>query len=511
MTLEQKKGAEALATAAPPVAKGQVEALLHSLGSFKLTLGLFALLGLLSAIGTFLPQGQESGRIVGLYGHRVFDLVDGLGFTDIYRSVWFILVLAMMAANLIMVTWVRVPHVWRVSRETDSVSLKDPMVPKTAFTRYWDSALESDQALDRVRAVMQAEFPLLAHKSGPRRRMVVGERHFVSLWAAHIVHLGLLLLLTAGVVKVLFGSNRQVVIKEGETATVPIDSLRWGLWLDHVKAGPLSIPVPRLYQHVEGQAPFQLGLEHFEIRYYPTGAPSLFRSDLKVLRDGLVEKVASVKVNDPLEQDGMMLYQASWGYEGLYSANFTVELPGFKDALDIHAPYQKRIQLLDTGWELEVTDFYPTAAMVGPGKLENSGDQLQNPAIHVRFWQGGVERTHTWYVFAMPDIQMSKVKGVVLKGKTVDPIAYTVLEANYDPGLWFAIFGSFFVVAGVFAAFYLYHRKAWVLVEPSALPGGGCRVTLAGFVRRNKFAFKKTFDRLAEGVDQALAKPAKED
>jgi len=100
---------------------------------------------------------------------------------------------------------------------------------------------------------------------------------------------------------------------------------------------------------------------------------------------------------------------------------------------------------------------------------------------------------------------MSKVPGLTLKGKTVDPIAFTVLEANYDPGLWFAIFGSFFVVLGVFSAFYLFHRKAWVAVEPSLIPGGGCRVTLAGFVRRNKVAFKRVFDRLSEGVDKALA------
>jgi cytochrome c biogenesis protein len=506
MSLEITKGPPALDIPAPPVAKGKVEALLLSMGSFKLTLSLFGLLGLLAAIGTFLPQGQESSRIVDLYGQRVFDWVDALGFTDIYRSAWFILVLALMALNLIMVTWVRVPHVWRISREADSVSLKDPLVPKTAFTRTWESDLEPGEALDRVRTVLQTEFPKLAHKSGPRRRVVVGERNFVSLWSAHIVHLGLLLLLTAGVVKVMFGSNRQVVIKEGETASVPVDGLKWGLWLDHVKAGPLDIPLPRFYQHVEGVAPFQLGLEHFEVRYYPgTGAPSLFRSDLRVYKDSQVEKVASVKVNDPLEQDGLMLYQASWGYEGLYSANFTVELPGYKDALDIHAPYQKRIKLLDTGWELEVTDFYPTAAMAGPGKLVNDGDQLGNPAIRVRFWQRGVERAHTWFVFSMPDIQMSKVPGLTLKGKTVDPIAFTVLEANYDPGLWFAIFGSFFVVLGVFSAFYLFHRKAWVAVEPSLIPGGGCRVTLAGFVRRNKVAFKRVFDRLSEGVDKALA------
>jgi len=483
---------------------GLRDALLRGLGGFKFTLTLFGLLGLLSAIGTFFPQGQEAPRIAEMYGQGVYDAAVKLGVADIYRSAWFIVVLGLMALNLILVTWVRVPHVWRISRETDAVSLKDPLVPKTAFHRVWETKLEPVDALDRARTVMLKEFPRLAHKSGPKKRMVAGEKHFLSLWAAHIVHLGLLLLLAAGLVKILWGSNKQVVIREGATVGVPVDRLKWSLGVDAVDLGPLHLGVPRFFERVEEKAPFQLALDHFEVRYYPsTGAPSLFRSDLKVIKDGEVEKVASVRVNDPLEQDGIMLYQASWGYEGLYSANFTLTLPGFKDALDVHAPYRQRIKLLDTGWECEVTDFYPDAGMAGPGKLENVGDQLLNPAIHVRLWQRGVERTHTWYVFAMPDIQMAKFPGIKVTGKTVDPVAFTVLEANADPGLWFAIFGSFFVVFGVFSAFYLFHRKAWILVEP--LPEGGSRVTLAGFVRRNKVSFKRVFDRLSTGVDRALS------
>lgn len=497
--------------ASPEPAPGRVQRLLMAVGSFKLTLALFAILGFLAAVGTFFPQGAESTRIEGMYGPKVYQACLALGIVDIYRSGPFILVLGLMAVNLLLVTWVRIPHVLRLSRETDEISLKDPLAPKTAFTRSWETALEPAEALDRARMALQQEFPRVFHKSGPRKRMVVGERNFLSLWSAHIVHLGLFLLLLGGVVKILWGSTRQVIIKEGQSASIPVDQLHWGLWLDRLPLGRFSLPLPRFYERREAQAPFSLALEHFEIRYYPTtGAPSLFRSDLKVIKDGQVERVASVEVNDPLTQDGMMIYQASWGYDGLYSANFELTLPGYKDALDVRAPYQQRIKLLDTGWECEVTDFYPDAVMAGPGRLENGGDQLQNPAIRVRFWQRGVERTHTWFVYAVPDIQMAKVKGLTVKGKSVDPVAFTVLEAALDPGIWFAIIGAGLVVLGTFSAFYLFHRKAWILVEPLPMPGSGSRVTLAGFVRRNKIAFKRVFDRLQAGVDQALAAGSQE-
>jgi cytochrome c biogenesis protein len=193
---------------------------------------------------------------------------------------------------------------------------------------------------------------------------------------------------------------------------------------------------------------------------------------------------------------------SSWGYDGLYSAAFELKLPGIKDALDVRAPFNQKLKLLDSGWEAQVTDFYPDAGMAGPGKLVNQSSELKNPAIRVQLWQGGKERAHTWFVYAAPDIQMAKVPGLKLTGKTVDPIPFSVLQANVDPGVPFALLGSLLVILGVFSAFYLFYRKAWVAVEPG--PKGGSRIVLAGFVRRNKAGFRRVFERLAGGLDAAL-------
>jgi cytochrome c biogenesis protein len=504
---EPLKGApdEVLAAAKPAVRNP----LARMLGSFKLTLSLFALLGLFSAFGTFIPQGDEAPRIAELYGSKAYDLAMQLGLDQVYHSWWFIMVLAMMALNLSMVTWVRVPHVWRLSRETDAVLLKDPLVPKTAFTRVWETSLPPLEALDRSRRALQTEFPRLAQKEGPQRRLLVGEKHFLSLWAAHIVHLGLLMLLFAGVLKILFGSNHNVIIREGSQSEVPVEQVHWGL---HVIRLPLpfglDLPLPLVYERTLDKAAFQIYLDKFDVRYYPgTASPSLFRSDVKIIRNGEIQSAASILVNSPLPVDGLLLYQASWGYDGLYSAEFEVQLPGEKDRLAIRAPYRQRVKLLNTGWELEVMDFYPDAGMAGPGQLVNNSDDLNNPAIRVQFWRHGVEKTLTWFVYAMPDIQMAKVPGLKLYGKTVDPVPFTVLQANSDPGAPIAALGACLVVFGVFSAFYLFYRKAWVLVEP--MEGGGSRVTLAGFVRRNKIAFQRVFSRLSSAVDSGLTRDSK--
>jgi cytochrome c biogenesis protein len=494
---------------ARPKADGLSEQILRALGSYKLTLSLFVVLGLFAAFGSFIPQGDDAPRIAELYGDKALYYARMLGFDDVYRSAWFILVLALMALNLILVTWLRVPHVWKIARATDATLLKDPLVPKTAFQATWDCTLSPLEALEAARGALQGEFPRLVFQEGPAKRVLIGERHRLSLWAAHIVHLGLLLLLFAGALKVLAGSNRYFMIKEGDTAQVWRDTVRFGLWMEPLQLPGLSfgIPLPRLYERVKVEENFKLTLDKFDVEYYEgSTAPKLFRSDVKIMRGDQIERSASIEVNDPLNVDGTLLYQSSWGYDGLYFAHFELALPGEKDHLEVVAPYRQRLALLNTGWELEVDDFYPDATMAGPGKLVNQSGDLKNPAIRVKFFQHGKERAHTWFVYAVPDIQMTKIKGLELRGSTVDPIPYTVLQANHDAGIPFAMAGAMLVVFGTFSAFYLFYRKAWVLVEP--LPDGGSRVQLAGFVRRNKIVFKRVFERLQGRLAERLGQAA---
>ncbi len=505
---EQSSPIPAPLVKARPQAKSLSDALLRFLGGYRLTLSLFMLLGFFAALGSFIPQGDDSGKIADLYGAKALYWAQVLGADEIYRSAWFILVLALMALNLILVTWLRVPHVWKIAKAADATLLKDPLVPKTAFQAVWITEKSPLEALEAARYALQGEFPVLASQEGPSKRVLIGERHRLSLWAAHIVHVGLLLLLFAGAVKVLAGSNRYFSIKEGESSEVQREIVRFGFWME-----PLQLPgfdfalkLPRLYEHLKVKEDFKLALDKFDVQYYEkSAAPKLFRSDVRILRGDKTERAASIQVNDPLEVDGTLIYQSSYGYDGLYSAHFELDLPGLKDRLDVIAPYQKRTPLLNTGWELEVTDFYPDATMAGPGKLVNLSGDLNNPAIRVKFYQHGRERAHTWFVYSVPDIQMTHIEGLKLVGKTVDPIPYTVLQANHDAGVPYAAAGAALVVFGTFAAFYLFYHKAWVLVEP--LPNGGSRVQMAGFVRRNKIVFQRVFDRLQERLSEKLGEP----
>jgi cytochrome c biogenesis protein ResB len=148
-----------------------------------------------------------------------------------------------------------------------------------------------------------------------------------------------------------------------------------------------------------------------------------------------------------------------------------------------------------------VTDFYPDATMGAPGKIVRQGNQLNNPAVRLAFYRGGVQKTLYWTFFAFPEINASKIKGLAVEAKNVDPIAYTVLQVNHDPGVPFALAGALIVVLGVVLSFYLFYQKVWVVVRPGS---SGSQIELVGVCKRNKLSFKSRFAALAEEMKAAL-------
>ena len=86
-----------------------MRSIINKLSSLKLTLTLFLLLSLMSAFGTFLPQGSDMGKweeLVGATGTRV---ATSIGLVDFYHSLWFQLLLVGLSLNMAACMWSRFP------------------------------------------------------------------------------------------------------------------------------------------------------------------------------------------------------------------------------------------------------------------------------------------------------------------------------------------------------------------------------------------------------------------
>lgn len=68
--------------------------------SIKLAIWLLVIIAVLSLLGTFIPQGQESTFYIEKYGHSVYRVLLETGLADVYSSLWFILLLVLFSLNL---------------------------------------------------------------------------------------------------------------------------------------------------------------------------------------------------------------------------------------------------------------------------------------------------------------------------------------------------------------------------------------------------------------------------
>ena len=87
----------------------KLKKIINKLGSLKLTLTLFLLLGLMSAFGTFLPQGPDMGKWEELLGTAGTRIAATVGLVDFYHSLWFQLLLVGLSINMAACMWSRFP------------------------------------------------------------------------------------------------------------------------------------------------------------------------------------------------------------------------------------------------------------------------------------------------------------------------------------------------------------------------------------------------------------------
>jgi cytochrome c biogenesis protein len=70
------------------------------LASLRLTLVLLLLLALISAVGTFLPQGREPAGYVEMLGEAGARIVRALALGDMYHSPWYHFLLILLFLNM---------------------------------------------------------------------------------------------------------------------------------------------------------------------------------------------------------------------------------------------------------------------------------------------------------------------------------------------------------------------------------------------------------------------------
>lgn len=434
--------------------------LLPVLADLRLAIVLLLTIASLSIAGTVIEQGQSLGfyqanypEQPALFGFLTWKLILTLGLDHVYRTWWFLALLILFGASLTACTFTRQFPALKAARKWQFYH-QPRQFEKLALSADLTAGsldLLAEQLADHRYRIFREENRLYARKGIAGRIGPI------------VVHASMLLILVGAIVGSMTGFMAQEMVPSGETFQIR-NILEAGPW-----AGP-QIPKD-----------WSVQVNRFWIDYTPKGAIDQFYSDLSVLnQQGQQVKRKTIHVNEPLQYQGVSLYQADWAIA----------------AVQIQINNSPILQLpmaqIETGNGGRVWGTWvPTKPDLSAG-ISLVARDLQGLLV-IYDSDGNLMSTVRAGMGA-------EVNGVTLK--IVDLIGSTGLQIKADPGIPLIYAGFGLLMVGVVMS-YVSHSQIWALEAQN-------RLYIGGRTNRAQITFEREFVEVLDQLEQtadASSKP----
>ncbi len=383
-----------------------------------------------------------------------------LELNDVFGSWWFGLIICVLLVNLIACSIERLPKIW-IDIKNPRRALADDQLRGIKHTY---KAVIDDP--NKAQDVVDAVFGKKIHRSEDNgKRFQFFERHKFARCGVYIVHTGLVIIMTGGIVNGWTKLDGIMMVTEGSSGR-------------YVRLkGPGNLP----YTYDLG---FEVRCDDFRLKTFVDGAPMEFESDLSVWDpNSPVNPVLTktIQVNDPLQYKGYTFYQASYN-----------PIPGdHRVQLDIGARGQERkTYTLSIGESLKMKDGYSfTPVEVIP--------EFAGLGAAVRVQETDPKGAQTSYVVfrEYPEFDREVRRGAYdVEFRGDDQQYATGLQVGHVPWVPVIFFGFIVMFFGMFMAFFMSHRRYWSRIVPRE--DGKYDLIVAGAARRHQYAFAEEFEKI---------------
>lgn len=439
-----------------------IESLWDFFCSLKLTMFLLISLALTSIIGTVLPQGAVPPEYIAQVSALKLSLYTKLGFFDMYRSWWFITLLYVFSLNLTCCSIKRLPHVFTFISQPMLV-LSESLQKTSSLKQEVAFSASADNARKKLSEFLKTEF------AAPTETEQGGVYHLFAQKTAwcrlgvYVVHASILVIFIGAIIGSLFGDKGFVNIIEGESVST-FQSSR------HGKNTPLG---------------FTVRCDQFTVEKYSTGAPKEFKSILTVLENGVPVPAythARVIVNDPMTYKGFTFYQSSYGQASEGSEHYLTVVPRGGSASQRITLHEGEVVTLKDGTVVKILETTQD--------VQQSIPELAGPAARIEVTSPG-KSPQVFVVFKnYPEINAQRGDELTFGYEGSNARLFTGLQVAKDPGVWVVWLGCALMVAGLFIAFFMSHKRVWIVVSKG-------HARMYGNASKNQAAFSLQFDDLS--------------
>ncbi|MBP1760353.1 MAG: ResB protein required for cytochrome c biosynthesis [Firmicutes bacterium] len=272
---------------------GLVEKIWGVFSSMKTGLALLGIVAIVSGIGTLIPQealDPEGAQTVSSFWKA-------MGFTNLYASVWFQLLVGLLCINLVVCSVHRFGGIYKLTF--------NPNAPKTSGnvpSKIQDKVSGSDgETLKQgVQEVLKGKgFRVVSTEQDGKWSFIAQKRRWGN-WGSFITHVAFIVLILGALIGSLTGFKGYLMAGEGDT--VPIRSI-------DVSKGKVS-------------ENFSVKINSVEDRILENGERDNWYSDLSILDAGKEVARQTISVNHPLSYKGVTFYQSSYAPGAMFTVDF---------------------------------------------------------------------------------------------------------------------------------------------------------------------------------------------
>ncbi|SDP18640.1 cytochrome c biogenesis protein ResB [Desulforhopalus singaporensis] len=427
--------------------------------SVKLAIFTLCTLAVTSIIGTVVPQGEPAAYYVQNYGIKLARFIDVLDFSKMYYSWWFLGLLGLLSANLIICSIERLPRVWRlITADNGDVAAEN--LKKMTLSRTWTTTADQPPLSgDQCRKLLEeAGWKPAARKDRQGNLLFFSQKGRWSRLGVYFVHLSILVIFLGAIVGHFTGFKGSIMIPELNLAEKIFSS--------------------------KNQSTIDLGFaircNSFAIDFYKNGMPKEYQSSLTVIEDGKEVFTKTIEVNSPLQYRGITFYQSS--YQGYKDFIFTITDESDGDAKTFSVPFQKQFT-----WQDKQVRF-------GVVNAEALGQRVTRSKIWFKY--GDSPAVSKWL-----DDNTTEVfdVGTGRFAVSVKQMYATGLQVAKDPGVWIVYLGCLLMLLGLYMAFFMSHKKIWLHFSEK---NHSSELILAGSVNKNRFSFTSQFEKIEEHIDK---------
>jgi len=416
---------------------------------------MLAIWAFLTMIGVIVEQGKDAAFYLAAYPAPIARMIGRLDIANIYHSPAYIGVLGLILCSMTAATFVKV-----IPRRIPRLNpVKIDAIPLHATVRV---AGDAAGAAERIAAFFAARGWQVRKREFGGTEWTFADKNNWARRGVLVAHVGFVIIATGTTIYWATGYSGQFAVLSGETATIPENGARIALERFGYRIDPVRTKAGVVYQPID------------------------YVSTAKVTgRDG-VAREAVIRVNQPYDVDGTLVYQATYGF----AIDFTLR----KDGRPVAGPDHplKEGEGFAVGGTSRAIQYQRFVGTIDRATGQPAADPRPNdPGVVVQAFDGDRPAGAALIPLGRP---IDLGAGYTLEAAKY--ILYSGFQYRHDPGIPVVGLGAFVLLAGLCISFYFLPARLFVLVRD-----GGAGTTEVGIAATTVKGYDVFADRFAEIVE----------